>query len=411
MTSRDALNEQNLSTSLFAFESISTVFAAAVFSMLFFLAFAYPARAQTETVLHRFKVNGKDGVDPYAGVILYSGNLYGTTWLGGANGGGTVFKVTPSGTESVLHSFSNTCCVDGGQPAASLAVDAEGNLYGTTEVGGSVGVGTVFKLTPSGAETILYNFDGQDGGYPEAGVVLDSQGNLYGTTESGGSSGDGTVFKLTPSGVLSILHSFSGGTKDGAVPAGGVVFDSQGNLYGTTFNGGASGVGTVFKLTPTGSETILHSFKANGKDGFGPSAGIVLYSGSLYGTTYRGGTIGVGAVFKVTLSGEETILHSFTGGMDGISPYAGLVVDTNGNLYGTTQYGGSFDFGTVFELTPSGVETVLHSFSNNGTDGNTPQAGLAIDESGNLYGTTFYGGSTTLFDGGEGGGVVFKIVP
>ena len=176
--------------------------------------------------------------------------------------------------------------------------------------------------------------------------------------------------------------------------------------------GGASGFGTVFKVTPSGVETVLHSFAPNGEDGFYPYGGVILDSkGNLYGTTEYGGKTGVGTVFEVTASGTEAILHSFSGGVDGISPYAGLVFDKKDNLYGTTLYGGSFDLGTVFELTNSGTETILHSFARNGTDGYFPSAGLSIDKAGNLYGTTQTGGTASGTSCSSGCGVVFKIVP
>jgi uncharacterized repeat protein (TIGR03803 family) len=375
---------------------------------------ARPAQAETESILLSFNC-GTVGCYPYAGLVLdKKGNLYGTTQFGGSFSLGTVFELTPKGVETVLHSFVNDG-TDGYAPVA-VVLDSKGNLYGTTYAGGAGDRGTVFKVTPSGTETVLYSFTCQTGCSPYAGVVLDPKGNLYGTTNSGGASGVGTVFKLTPTGKLTTLHNFCAVSNctDGESPVGGVVLDKADNLYGTTYYGGASGFGTVFKVTPSGTESVLHNFDGNGEDGFYPEAGVILDSkDNVYGTTSMGGKIGVGTVFEVTASGTETILHSFTAGADGFTPYAGLVFDEKGNLYGTTEYGGSSGLGTVFELTPKGVETVLHSFVRNGTDGYFPYSGsLFIDASGDLYGTTFEGGSgSSSFCGTVGCGTAFKIVP
>jgi uncharacterized repeat protein (TIGR03803 family) len=227
-----------------------------------------------------------------------------------------------------------------------------GNLYGTTNVGGAYGFGTVFKLTPSGTEEVLWSFgNGMDGANPIAGVVL-YNGNLYGTTEYGGAYGYGTVFKLTPSGTENILWSFRNGT-DGANPVAGLVV-YNGSLYGTTANGGAFGAGTVFRVTLSGAETILHSFDNNDIDGIHPYAGLTVYKGNLYGTTVSGGGTGsaAGIVFEMTPTGAETILHTFGGSPDGAFPWGGVAFDTLGNIYGTTFSGGHHGLGTVFKLTP-----------------------------------------------------------
>lgn len=385
--------------------TLSALTLAVFFALLFA---ARPAQAQTETILYSFN-NGADGVNPVAGVVLdKEGNLYGTTLSGGVFG--NVFELTPSGTLTTLYYFCPNAqsCLDGAFPLGGVALDSKANVYGTTTSGGSDGGGTVFKVTPSGTETVLHSFAcPTDGCGPYGGVVRDSKGNLYGTTTDGGASGGGTVFKLTPTGTFTTLHSFCSIShcSDGDYPYASVAIDKAGNLYGTTYYGGASGFGTVFKVTPSGTETVLHSFAPNGQDGFWPRSGVILDSkGNIYGTTTMGGKTGVGTVFEITASGTETILHSFAAGTDGFSPYAGLTFDKKGNLYGTTEYGGSFDLGTVFELTPKGVETVLHSFAKDGTDGYFPyQSGVSIDKSGNLYGTTETGGA--------GLGTVFKIVP
>lgn len=383
--------------------------AIAFLSVLYSLI-APPAQAQTETILHSFACGTTDGCYPQAGVVLDSqGNLYGTTYNGGANNVGTVFKLTPSGAYTILHSFACTT-TDGCYPEAGVVLDSEGNFYGTTLLGGLDSEGTVFEVSASGAETILYNFTCEtDGCEPQAGLVFDKAGNLYGATPYGGVDYGGNVFKLVPSsGVLTTLYSFTCGA-DGCSPQAGVVLDSSGNLYGTTYSGGASGFGTVFKVTPSGTETVLHSFTPNGQDGFFPEANVVLDSkDNVYSTTNRGGKVGLGTVFRVTPSGAETV-YSF-GGADGISPASAGLVLGKGNVYGATFYGGTFDLGIVFELSTSGTETILHNFDHNGTDGYFPYAGPTIDSAGNLYGTTYNGGSSTNC-GVSGCGTVFKIVP
>ncbi|MGH9208408.1 MAG: choice-of-anchor tandem repeat GloVer-containing protein, partial [Acidimicrobiales bacterium] len=298
------------------------------------------------------------------------------TELGGP-GLGVVFKLTPGGTETVLHSFCmQPNCSDGAYPLAGLIADSSGNLYGTTEQGGGAsGQGVVFKLTPGGNETVLYSictFPGCSGGSRlNAGLIADSSGNLYGTATDGGMSGGcsgtgcGVVFKLSPGGTETVLHSFTGSPIDGANPYAGLIADSSGNLYGTTYGGGASQNGVVFKLTPGGTETVLYSFCSltGCSDGAAPQAGLIAdSSGNLYGTTAAGGasaacTVGCGVVFKLTPGGTETVLYSFTGGGDGALPEAGLIADSSGNLYGTTEIGGALNSGTVFKLTGTGFAT------------------------------------------------------
>ena len=378
-------------------------------AMLFLLAALVsaatrPAHGQAETVLYSF-AGSPDGASPYYGtpVLDKKGNLYGTTLVGGAGGYGTAFKVTPSGIETILHSFNASG--DGAYPEAGVVLDKKGNLYGTTSFGGAYGYGTVFKVTPSGAETILHTFGGGgDGAYPEAGVVLDKKRNLYGTTSFGGGSGYGTVFKVTPSGAETILYGFGASGQEG-IPYGGVILDKLGNLYGTTTYGGTYDLGTVFELTPSGTETILYSFGGTSRDGYYPQASLVLdKKGNLYGTTLAGGTYYEGTVFKLTPSGTETVLYSFGSvNEDGYYPQAALTLGKKGNLYGTTPEGGAYDAGTVFEVTPSGTETILHSFGASG-DGVNPYGSLALDTQGNLY-------STTAFGGAYGSGTVFEVTP
>ncbi len=307
------------------------------------------AGAQVFATLHSF--NGSDGSNPRAGLVTDSaGNLYGTTTGGGSAGQGTVFKIPAAGgVLTVLHNFGDgTVANDGAHPYAGLILDSSGNyLYGTTAGGGSWMNGTVFRLDTSGKNlSVLHSFSGTDGADPQAGLILDSSGNLYGTTQGGGSWINGTVFTLDTSGNLNVLHSFSGGN-DGALPDAGLVLDSSGNLYGTTAGGGSAGYGTVFSLdTSSKNFNVLHSF--SGTDGANPFADLVLdSSGNLYGTTFGGGSGSGGTVFKLNTSGSPfAVLYSFSGGDDGGKPHAGLVLDSSGNLYGTT-FGG---YGTVFEI-------------------------------------------------------------
>jgi len=399
------------------------------------------AWAQKESVLYSFcaQTNCADGAEPYAALVFdQKRNLYGTTEYGGSlacqnsfgNGCGVVFKLDPAGKETVLYTFcAQTDCTDGATPLAGLVFDQKGNLYGTTEYGGAHGAGVVFKLTPKGKETVLYSFckhnNCTDGYYPAAGLVSDTTGNLYGATQSGGTYGGGVVFRLTPNGKETVLYSFCAQTNcaDGEGPVTGLIFDQKGNLFGTTPSGGDSRFGVVFKLTPEGEEKVLYSFCPPGfpcNDGALPNAGLVLdRKGNLYGTTEWGGNSfncnypdGCGVVFKLTPAGKETVLYTFCpqSCTDGAFPFAGLVFDQKGNLFGTTQSGGvnasSQGGGVVFKLTPGGRETVLHSFcaQTNCADGANPYAGPVFDQKGNLYGTTVSGGAYNA-------GVAFKLTP
>src|ERR1035437_5010146 len=310
------------------------------------------------------------------------------------------FLALPAAAQSytVLHSFDGS----DGQTPHGLVQPGGGdrNFYGTTSSGGATNNGTVFMITPGGTLTTLHSFGEiwSDGAHPNAGVVFASDGNFYGTTSDGPSRNLGTVFKITPTGTLTTLYVFAGSR--GADPSAGLVQAGDGNFYGTTRSGGASGFGTVFKITPDGGLTTLHSFA--GGDGQGPYAGLVQGSaGTFYGTTLGGGASDLGTVFKITPNGTLTTLHSFTGG-DGQIPYAGLVQGSEGNFYGTTSSGGTSDLGTVFKITPFGALTTLYSFA--GSDGATPTAGLVQGSDGNFYGTTSYGPARNL-------GTVFKITP
>ena len=361
------------------------------------------AEAQSEKVVYSF--GGKpDGANPIAGVILDAeGDVYGTTDNGGASGLGTVFRVNADGRENVIYSFAGQA--DGENPYAGVVRGKKGYLYGATLYSQTnVSYGTLFKISPKGVHTVLYSFTGgADGADPYGeNLIFDKAGNLYGTGYSGGIYEDGVVFELSAAGVESVLYNFTGGA-DGGRPYAGVIQDKAGNFYGTTLQGGEFGLGTVYKVTPSGTETVLHSF-AGGLDGSTPYAGLVRDAkGNLYGTTTYGGSANAGIVFKVSPTGTETVLYTFTGGDDGGNPTGGLVRDKAGNLYGTTYIGGSANDGTVFKVSKSGTETVLHSFTN-APDGAAPVCGLTFDKQGNLYGTTIGGGES-------GYGAVFKVTP
>jgi uncharacterized repeat protein (TIGR03803 family) len=385
---------------------------------LLILLASLAAYGQTFTVLYTF-TGGADGGSPYAGLVLDNeGNLYGTTTAGGSGvfdcptGCGTVFKVDTAGNETVLHNFGETS-TDGEFPFYGYLVrDGAGNLYGTADYGGTHGSGTIFRVSPSGKE-IFFSFEGSDGGFPSAGLVSDTAGNFYGTTYVRGSGcppyGCGTVFKINSKGKETVLHSFTG-APDGDNPFAGLVRDSAGNLYGTTAVGGAEGAGTVFEVEPNGKESVLYSFCSNAcLDGAQPFAGLVLDgAGNLYGTTFAGGANGTGTVFKVDSTGKETVLYSFCsqpGCTDGEFPYASLVLDSAGYLYGTTEDGGANGAGTIFRVDKNGKETVLYSFCSlpGCADGGYPYAGLARDTAGNLYGTA--SNSALAY------GTVFKLAP
>jgi uncharacterized repeat protein (TIGR03803 family) len=357
----------------------------------------------TYTVLHAF--HGVDGREPYAGLLLdKSGNLYGTTTRGGKYHLGTVFKLKPNGKLISLYSFT------GGAdsiPYAGLIMDKSGNLYGTTQSDGNGGL--VFELDKAERETVLLFPSGDSYG----GVISDGAGNLYGTGAFGGAFHDGAVFELTPSNggwVETVLHSFKL-PNDPGNPRAGLVMDRVGNLYGTTYgDNGSTSLGTVFKLNKAGHKKVLHNF--TGRDGEYPEAGLTLdKAGNLYGTTLSGGSDNYGVVFKVDKGGNYSVLHSFTWGpSDGGNPRAGLLMDTAGNLFGTTSFGGSYECGVVFKLDKTNTETILYNFTG-GTDGGQPFAGLIMDKSGNLYGTTSLGGDLNCYKQPEGCGTVFKLSP
>ena len=352
-------------------------------------------RAQTPTTLHSF--NGGDGRSPEATLVQGSdGNFYGTTVLGGTHSKGTVFKIDAAGSLTTLHSFSGPPG-DGALPFAGLVQGSDGNFYGTTASGGVLFQGTVFRMTPSGAVTVLhsFNFFSGEGAVPYAGPVQGSDGNFYGTTLLGGAHFKGTVFKIDATGSLTTLHSFSGSPNDGANPIAGLIQGSDGNFYGTTGSGGAHFQGTVFRITPTGTVTVLHSFSGHPNEGTLPFAGLVQGNdGNFYGTTAFGGAHFKGTVFKIDATGSLTTLHSFSGSpSEGANPVAGLVQGNDGNFYGTTALGGAQLKGTLFSIDAAGNLTMLHSFSGSSGEGAVPFAGLVQGSDGNFYGTTALGGA------------------
>lgn len=378
--------------------------------------------AQTLTPLYEFK-GGSDGAGPNGVIRDSAGTLYGTTIADGRTIFGTVFKLTSSGVKTILHNFSGG--TDGGEPHGNLVRDAKGNLYGTTEYGGNLnvqcagmqGCGVVFKISPSGHETVVHAFTGKaDGGQPLAGLTMDSKGNLYGTTAGGGKGGCnywavgcGVVFKIDSAGKYTVLYRFTGGS-DGGVPEPHLILDAAGNIYGSTTGVGAGSQGTIFKVDGTGHEATLLTFM--GTNGSQPYGALALDGkGNLYGTTYGGGNLnncnsgfGCGIVFELMPDGQEPILNVFTDDAGGGRPVAGLVRDRRGNLYGTTASGGlgTDCCGVAFEVTATGVESVLHTFTG-GADGGSPVTDLIQDSSGNLYGGTL--------GGTYGYGVIFKIAP
>ena len=401
-------------------------------ALVFALVLAAPAWAQTFTVIHNF-AGGQDGSQPVSGLAIdKAGNFYGTASAGGA-GFGTVFKLVRKNSAWVLNPlYSFAGGNDGAGPVATPVLGPNGTLYGSTAAGGGggcskiyeySGCGTIFNLKPGvsacktalcpWSETVIYHFaGGGDGAYPIGELHFDQSGNIFGTTADYLQFvSAGTVFELTPSGggwTKSLVHRFSTSGSDGQYPASGVISDQASNLYGTTYNGGAHGNGTVYQLTPSGSgwsESILYSF--SGSDGTDVAAGLVFDgAGNLYGGTTAGGT-GGGTIFGLTPSGGGhwtlTVLNSFTGSG---GPASTLIMDSAGNLYGTTTADGAYGAGNVFKLSRAGegwVYTDVYDFTG-GSDGASPIGSLVLDANGNLYGTAEAGGA-------NGEGVIFELTP
>jgi len=404
--------------------------ASAVFgSMTLLLLTVGALQAQTYTLLYTFcsQPGCTDGATPNPNLVLdKTGSLYGTTQLGGDNSftEGVAFKIGPSGSETVLFNFDTLGT--GVVPLGGLILDDKGNLYGTASAGGitkngkkpncaDAGCGLVFQLSSSGTETILFDFVNSkkegifDGKLPYGPLLRDASGNIFGLVQGFGQATNGGVFELKTDGTESV-HWF-GGRKQPKFPNSGLEMDAQGNIYGTTNEGGGYQGGTVFELTPGGEETTLYSFGNRKALQFGkyPTGGVVRdASGNLYGTTaYIGSN---GTIFELTSSGTPQLLYTFQGQPDGSRPMGNLIRDAQGNLYGTTLSGGMYNHGTVFKLTPAGLETILYSFTG-GADGGDPLDGLVLDGQGNLYGTTLRGGNTQCPFSSGGCGVAFKVTP
>ncbi len=359
--------------------------------------------AYTFSILDSF--TGKSGVHPGTGpsgslVQGRDGNFYGMSYSGGSSNYGTIFKVTPSGAFTLLHAFSQKIS-DGANPSGSLVQGSDGNFYGMTTFGGSSSeYGSIFKITPAGTFKTIHAFAGTDGQYPFDNLVQGSDGNFYGLTDEGGTAYAGTAFQITPSGTLTTLHSFAVSTSNGTYPYGTLVQGSDGNFYGTTEQGGITYGGTFFSLSSSGVFTLLQSL------GGYPVGSLVQGSnGNFYGMTSSGGSSGDGTFFMVTSSGTVTVLHSFAGGTsDGAYPDGSLILGSDGNFYGMTSAGGSAGTGTVFQATSSGTVALLHTFVGGASDGASPEGSLVQGGDGNFYGMTFSGGSS-------GKGVIFKFAP
>jgi uncharacterized repeat protein (TIGR03803 family) len=377
---------------------------------LLIVTMAMTAAAQTYTTLVNF--TGSNGANPLFAVLVQGadGNLYGTTSSKGGHSKGTVFQITPSGTLTTIYSFcAKSKCSDGSTPYGGLVLGNDGNFYGTTFAGGFKGYGSVYKITPHGILTTLHNFTLTDGANPYDSLLLASDGNFYGTTESGGAHLLGTVFKITPSGIFTKLHSFNDST-DGSDPEGALIQAEDGNLYGTTYNGGSSGgYGTVFKITTSGTLTTLHTFNDE-TDGRAIVSGLVEgLDGNFYGTATLGGANGYGTVYQMTPSGTFTNLHNFATS-EGASPNL-LLLGSDGNFYSTTitSNGGN---GMFFEITSSGVFTEVYNPT--GSTGSLPFDGPAQATNGTFYGTTQVGGTNkdgTVFSLSTGLGPFVANVP
>jgi uncharacterized repeat protein (TIGR03803 family) len=372
---------------------------------LVLLGIVISANAQTLTVLYNFGANSGDPLFPlYAGLLAQGadGSLYGTTPLRGTLNDGAVFKVTPEGKMTVLHSFVGG---DGDAAFGGLTLGTDGNFYGTTWY-------TIFKITSSGQLTTLYTFNGDtdpNGWQPYAPPVEGADGNFYGTTSAGGPDGGGDVYKITPSGTITRLHSFL--VSDGYTAYDALIQGTDGNFYGTTSQGGSGSVGTIFRITPAGAFTVLYNFDAT--HGATPYSSLVQGSdGNFYGTAEAGGTLGYGVIFKMTPAGNLTVLHNFTGASDGGNPTAGLALATDGNAYGTTDGGGTLNYGVVFKLTPQSAFSVVNNFDS--VHGAFPTTPLIQNTNGEFYGDTYEGGTAsegTFFSLDIGLGPFVSLVP
>jgi uncharacterized repeat protein (TIGR03803 family) len=359
--------------------------------LAFFLTLVSSAGAQV-TLLYNFGTHVGDPAHPnFPGFMVQGrdGNLYTTSNDGGTDNAGAVFKVTPAGQVSVLYSFDG---VTGALPSSGLTLGTDGNFYGTTFENGPSNYGTVFKITAKGKLTVLHAFDNSDGSAPWAAPVEDTDGAFYGTTEDGGSANCGTVYRVTAGGTFKTLYSFDG--TYGCQPLAPLVLGNDGNFYGTALQGGSNPtLGTIFKITPAGAITLLHSF--DGTHGFSPYAPLMQASdGNFYGTTVNGGN-NEGVVFEMSPAGAFTDLFDFDPNTDGAEPFSALVQGTNGILYGTTVYGGTFNFGTIYSIPlGSGSLSILYSFD--GTSARAPGTPLTQHTNGTFYSDSAWGGSDDL---------------
>ena len=380
------------------------------------------ASAQTFTSL--VELNGSDGSNPYYMSLVQArdGNLYGTTQSGGSAFAGSVFRLTTAGTLTTLYNFcSLASCTDGAFPAGGLVLGTDGNLYGTTVEGGTSNFGTFFKITTAGTLTTLHSFISTDAAWPYSALVQAPDGSFWGTSFEGGTFNGGTVYKVTAAGIVTTLYNFCTESRctDGADPESALLRASDGNYYGVTPFGGASNLGTVFKVTQAGIFTKLHDFAPS--DGAQPWGALIQNGSAFYGTSAAGGSSsaclgGCGTIFKVTSTGTVTTIHNFILS-DGASPVAGLIQGTDGNFYGTTLFGGTSSDGNIFKSTVTGTVTSLHSFV--GTDGDMPYGGLVQHTNGTFYGMTTYGGNMscvpsgcgTAFSEATGASAFVKLVP
>lgn len=391
------------------------VFPAVLNTLLFCLV--ADGQAQTETNLHVFASGANNGDRPYAGLIQATdGYFYGTTKFGGAQSIGTIFRISADGAYTNVYSFAGSG-FDGWEPTGGLVQGTDGNFYGMTSMKGTNGCqcGTIFRVTPGGTYTVIHQFAGgtSDGGSPNSTLIQASDGNFYGTATAGGTGthGGGVVFRISPAGVYANIYSFGSYANDGYQPMGGVVQGNDGALYGMTFFGGTNNFGTIYRVTTNGTYTSLHSFAGGfyygNADGHAPYGSLVVGpDGNLYGTASEGGTntCACGVVFRISPNGNYQTIYSFHDYPDGANPEAGLVLGSDGNFYGTTYAGGSPNFatyGTIFRISPTAQYASLYAFGSEIGQGE-PVAPLVQGSDGNFYGTTTLGGSSFR-------GTVFKL--
>jgi uncharacterized repeat protein (TIGR03803 family) len=374
---------------------------------LFSAAPSTQASSPVETLLHDFSAGWSDGASCYSGVIVgKDGALYGTTWGGGSDAAGTVYRVNMDGTDfALLHSFTRK--PDGLAPFARLVQATDGLLYGTTFYGGVSNKGTVFRIGTNGGDyAVLYSFEGKpDGANPYGGLIQGSDGALYGTTQYGGTTNQGSVFKINPDGGgYTVLRSFRGAFSDASTPYSGLVEAADGMLYGTTSTGGSTLGGTIYRISRDGESYSILRHLTHATDGASPKAELMQGNdGFLYGTTYSGGPQQNGTVFRISTNGGFNVLYSFTNSPDGCEAWAGLVQGCDGQIYGTTSWGGNTNGGLIYRLNTDGSGySILHHFSWAGPDGSHPFSTLAGGSNGVFYGTTWSGGTT-------GFGTVFRL--